>query len=719
MSNRNKGNISSPGKTPMQDWEAALRLSESRYRRLFETAKDGILLIDFDTGQIEDANPFIVDLLGYPLDDLKGKQLWEISPFADVGLNKDAFAKLKQNGYIRYEALPLETRHGKIIQVEFISNVYDCDGCKAIQCNVRDITERKRIESALQQEKAFSDAVIGSAPGIFFVTDHEGNLVRWNSHLGNITGHTDTTLEMNSALLLVHEDDKQLIADKMEEVFRTGSAHADARVICHDHAVRNFSFSARRFELDGVSYLTGFGVDNTELKLAQNALLKEKAFLEATIESAPGAFFVVNQQNNLVRWNAFVNNVTGLDDEQLRGTPIISCIYEQDRPLAEAKMLAAFATGYPQKIELRVQTRDHGLRVFFKTIRRFEVGGEFYLAIFGLDVTERKQIGDALAKEKEFSDALIESVPGAFFVVDPEGNYVRWNSYLNRLTGLNDAQLMHMPSLLTIQESDRQIAAATMKEAFETGYSKAELHVLTRDRGSRVFLMTARRFKVENSYYLVGVGVDTTDRQANELELELRALTDPLTGLPNRGHFMEVAAQEMDRSRRYGHSLSLWMLDIDHFKNVNDTYGHHAGDLALQSLVNVSQKVLREMDIMGRLGGEEFAVLLPETDTEHALLVAERLRQKIAGAEVPLEQGKSVSYTVSIGIATLGPEETGVDALLERADHALYRAKKTGRDKVCVAEITAVGADEGYKSTRKSEVSALNGKITHVPRIGI
>lgn len=710
MSNRNKGNNPAPGKNPMQDWEAALRLSESRYRRLFETAKDGILLLNFDTGQIEDVNPFLVDLLGYSLSEFKGKHIWEISPFIDIGLNKDAFAELQQKGYIRYEAMPLETRHGKNIQVEFISNVYDCDGIKVIQCNVRDITERKRIESALQQEKVFTDAVIGSAPGIFFVTDQNGNLIRWNSHLGSITGHSDVALGNNSALLLVHDEDKQLIADKLEEVFRTGSAHADARVTCHDQEVRNFSFSARRFELDGVSYMTGFGVDNTELKLAQNALLKEKAFLEATIESAPGAFFVVDQQNNLVRWNAFVNNVTGLDDDQLRGTPFISCIYEQDRPLATAKILAAFATGYPQKIELRVQTREHGLRVFFKTLRRFEVDGEHFLAIFGLDITEQKLIGDALAKEKEFSDALIESVPGAFFVVDPEGNYVRWNSYLNRLTGLSDAQLLHMPSLLTIQENDRPIAAATMKESFETGYSKAELHIITRDRGIRVFLMTARRFKVENSYYLVGVGVDTTDRQANELELELRALTDPLTGLPNRGHFMEMAAQELDRSRRYGHPLSLWMLDIDHFKNVNDTYGHHAGDLALQSLVNVSQKVLREMDIMGRLGGEEFAVLLPETDTEHALLVAERLRQKIAATQVPLEQGKTVSYTVSIGIATLSPDESGIDALLERADQSLYRAKNTGRDKVCIAEDAVKTIIEGIVPPGISNANALNGK---------
>jgi diguanylate cyclase (GGDEF)-like protein/PAS domain S-box-containing protein len=803
MVSQNKENSSSVKKQPQfkQNMEDALKFSESRYRRVFETARDGILLLNFETAQIEDANPFLIELLGYSLKEFQGKKLWEICPFKDVGLNKNAFAELRQKGYIRYEDLPLETKRGKKIQVEFVSNVYDCEGTKVIQCNVRDITERKlaeaeyrtiirttmdgflitdmqgrfldmndaycriigygrnellemslldvntmdtpevisehlrkvrenghdrfdtmhrrkdgtvldldisinfmpdgggrmiafvrditerkRTELALQQEKVFSDAVIGSAPGVFFVTDQQGNLIRWNSYLNNLTKHLGEEPGKTSALYIVHDDDKERINSKLDEVFRTGSAHAEARILCHDHGVRNYFLSARRFELDGVAYLTGFGIDNTELKQAQDALFMEKAFLEATIESAPGAFFVIDMQQNLVRWNSFVSNVTGLSDEQLRGSSILSCIYEQDHPLATAIILAAFATGHTQKIELRVQTREHGLRIFLKTLHRFEVGGELYLAGFGIDVTERKLIENALTKEKEFSDALIESMPGAFFVVDPEGNYLRWNSYLNRLTGLTDAQLLHMPSLLTIQQEDRPIAAATMKKSFETGYSKAELHILTHERGSRVFLMTTRRFKVEDSFYLVGVGVDTTDRQADAQELELKAFTDPLTGLSNRGHFMVMAEQELDRSRRYGHPLSLWMLDIDHFKNVNDTYGHHAGDLALQSLVDVSNKVLREMDIMGRVGGEEFAVLLPETDTEQALLVAERLRQKIAATDVHLEQGKTVRYTVSIGVATLGEHETGIDALLQRADQALYHAKKTGRDKVCIAD---------------------------------
>ena len=127
------------------------------------------------------------------------------------------------------------------------------------------------------------------------------------------------------------------------------------------------------------------------------------------------------------------------------------------------------------------------------------------------------------------------------------------------------------------------------------------------------------------------------------------------------------------------------MLDVDHFKDVNDTYGHHAGDIALQSLMVTSRQALRDWDVMGRMGGEEFAVLLPETDATQALNVAERLRQAVAATGIPIEDGKVVHMTVSTGIATSSDDGATIEMLLDHADKALYEAKQTGRDKVCVA----------------------------------
>ncbi len=128
----------------------ALQLSEKRYRRLFETARDGILLLNAETGQIEDVNPFLIDLLGYSYDEFLGKKIWEIGAFKDAALNKEAFVELQSTRYIRYDDLPLETNDGRLISVEFVSSVYDFEGVDIIQCDIRDNTKRHRAEVALR-----------------------------------------------------------------------------------------------------------------------------------------------------------------------------------------------------------------------------------------------------------------------------------------------------------------------------------------------------------------------------------------------------------------------------------------------------------------------------------------------------------------------------------------------------------------------------------------
>jgi PAS domain S-box-containing protein len=137
--------------TERKQIEEALKVSEVRYRRLFETAQDGILLLDAHTGRILDANPFLLAMLGYSYQEVVGRTLWEIGPFKDVQASQTAFQELQQKKYIRYEDLPLETKDGRMMDVEFVSNVYPVDGEDIIQCNVRDITDRKRAEEALRR----------------------------------------------------------------------------------------------------------------------------------------------------------------------------------------------------------------------------------------------------------------------------------------------------------------------------------------------------------------------------------------------------------------------------------------------------------------------------------------------------------------------------------------------------------------------------------------
>jgi len=176
------------------------------------------------------------------------------------------------------------------------------------------------------------------------------------------------------------------------------------------------------------------------------------------------------------------------------------------------------------------------------------------------------------------------------------------------------------------------------------------------------------------------VGHDVTERVRLLQEVERLSITDPLTGLHNRRHFNATANEELRRATRYQRPLSAVMIDVDHFKRVNDTHGHPAGDKVLVAAATTCVSGTRSVDVKARLGGEEFCLLLPETDAEGAMVVAERLRSAIAAQRFDAAGGGSFAVTASFGVT----QRTGiedVDSLLRRADDALYEAKSTGRDR--------------------------------------
>ena len=182
---------------------------------------------------------------------------------------------------------------------------------------------------------------------------------------------------------------------------------------------------------------------------------------------------------------------------------------------------------------------------------------------------------------------------------------------------------------------------------------------------------------------IMEINRDITERQALLTKLELQARQDYLTGLNNRGYFMELAERELKKALRYGHHFTVLMLDIDHFKKINDSFGHKAGDQVLKSLAEIFRITLREGDIVGRVGGEEFVVLLPETNVDGAVTVAERIRQTVETTTVSVS-GSKIHFTVSIGGSEPTFQECTLDLLLNQADNMLYQAKNSGRNRLCI-----------------------------------
>ncbi|HJW23407.1 MAG TPA: diguanylate cyclase [Rhodocyclaceae bacterium] len=301
------------------------------------------------------------------------------------------------------------------------------------------------------------------------------------------------------------------------------------------------------------------------------------------------------------------------------------------------------------------------------------------------DITELKRAQISLAESESKLKAIIEAEPECVKILAPDGTLLQINrAGLDILEAESDAQVIGSRLV--------DVVTAPYREAFDELTRK----VCRGESGSLEFEMVG--LKGQHRWLdthavpmrdasggitgLLGVTRDMTARRQVEQELARLAQTDPLTGLANRRHFMAQAEEELSRSHRYGGPLSVLMVDIDHFKRVNDTYGHKTGDLVLRRFAEVSRHMLRDIDTIGRIGGEEFAILLPETDGRRAREVAERLRGALAEAEVPVEQGLPLRFTASIGIASLAGPRVNIDTLLNQADQALYEAKHAGRNKV-------------------------------------
>lgn len=185
---------------------------------------------------------------------------------------------------------------------------------------------------------------------------------------------------------------------------------------------------------------------------------------------------------------------------------------------------------------------------------------------------------------------------------------------------------------------------------------------------------------------------DVTDLVRHAEQLERLATTDGMTGIFNRRHFLALADREWRRARRYHRPLSLLMIDIDFFKSINDRFGHEMGDQVIMRLASIAGERKRDSDVLARIGGEEFALLLPETTLQQAHVVAERLREDVARTPLVAAQGV-VPTTISIGVAATGPHTSGIADLMKAADQALYDAKHSGRNRVvCNAETLAASS---------------------------
>ncbi|MEM9369812.1 MAG: sensor domain-containing diguanylate cyclase [Pseudomonadota bacterium] len=329
----------------------------------------------------------------------------------------------------------------------------------------------------------------------------------------------------------------------------------------------------------------------------------------------------------------------------------------------------------------RSESADRFIEVTITKIRP-----DLYTSVL-TDRTEAVLHQRELYRRSERMRAVVECVPNSgIFTLDREARVDGWNKSAERLSGLPAARVIGLPfsGLLGRIGVDQRNEAAILRKVRLDGWSEIECWVYPA-HGRRFWcncLITALRTSDGEYDGFSIVARDMTERRASERELKRLAETDPLTNVYNRRSFLDLAGNAMKTATDRGATCGFAMLDLDHFKRLNDTHGHAAGDAALKGFVQCIRRVLRRSDLFGRIGGEEFGVLLREIDVDSAVALLERIRRAVACSDFQYRNA-AFKVSVSIGFALVRSGKETLDDVMSRADTALYDAKRQGRNRVC------------------------------------
>lgn len=305
-------------------------------------------------------------------------------------------------------------------------------------------------------------------------------------------------------------------------------------------------------------------------------------------------------------------------------------------------------------------------------------------------LTEKNNLLDEEIQKRLNSEArlrfVLETIPDLVWVKDPEGVYISCNQKFERFFGAPEKDIIGKTDYDFVDKELADFFREKDKAVMEAGKPLTNEETVTyADDGHEEILETIKTPLRDSKGELIGVlGIarDITARKQAEEKFHYFSVHDPLTGLYNRRVLEERIADEIHRAERYQHNIAIFMLDIDHFKLINDTYGHQSGDVVLCHLAKLLEDSIRKTDYVARYGGEEFIVVLPETSLLKSKELAERLCGQIAKTSITINGNKQISMTVSIGVATFPEYGKSWKELLAAADSAMYAAKRSGRNQV-------------------------------------
>ncbi|QJD29947.1 bifunctional diguanylate cyclase/phosphodiesterase [Methylococcus geothermalis] len=706
-----------------------------RFEYFVRYANDAILLADRDH-RIVDANDRALELYGYAREELTGMPLAGVVAGEEEDAQRARLDEVVARGSGVWESVHTR-KDGVPVPVELSVRSINVEGSDFIQAIVRDVSERKRIERALARQKnlysllAQTNQIIVRHTGEQELFDsicriavtHGGFRFAWIGMVDGETGivtpvaqygddadyvgrlklsvgapdqHRGPTRMAVTAGQHVISDD--FLADPAtqpwHEVGRAAGVRASGAFPIRRFgkvvgAINLYASEAGFFSEDIVAVLDTMAMDvsfaldilagDAERERSEMRLRESEERFRLAANSAPVLIWMADTSRACIFFNDMWLNFTGRSLEYELGDGWLEGVHPGDRLRCSGVYSSAFETRMPFEIEYRLRRRDGEYRTMLgKATPRFDAAGEFVGYIGScIDISDRKKGDERLLLAGKVFEAVRESI----MVTDANRVIVAVNPAFSDMTGYSPEEAVgRTPMFLQSGRHGKEYYAAMWRAVEQEGSWQGEFW--NRRKNGELFAVletiVAVRDETGATVNYIGVAADISSLKEAEEHIHHLAYYDPLSALPNRRYLMERAEYALALAERRKEELAVVFLDVDHFKDVNDSLGHQVGDELLVRVATQIKEFTRDTDTIARLGGDEFALLLPDMGRDGISQVADKI---LAALRKPFEHsGQAFAVTGSIGISLYPHDGSDFETLLRNADTAMYHAKQQGRN---------------------------------------